>query len=285
MSRPLNEGMFLRSGRIRRRYAQRTAALEKFRVASRMRARTRTEMLRRRTFCTEVLMRKSIHRASLAALVIGAVAAASPAAWSATRRVEIRSLSGSGDYSDWLARSDGEPGAQVYASHHLDWAIPAKSRRRILTLPAAGAGAIAVPLRVHIVSTGGGTYFDAVASPPQDVAYTCTGEATHRTRATVRAKARRGGWKLRLRAIKRFAPGAPECTDTFAEDYFTWGTGGDWLAEELVGRASLPRAATRDATVEFANDPPPHDCTDVPGITPACTADLAWTAKLHVARP
>ena len=222
--------------------------------------------------------------ASLAAFVLAASGAVCPSASSAERRVDIRGLSGSGNYSDSLARTEGDPGPAVYASQHFEWAIAPNTRRRVLALPRHGRTKVAVPLQVHLVSNGGGTYVDFVVSPPREVSYTCHADAIYQTRASLLARARRDGWRLTLRSIKELEPGAPECTDEFAQDYFFWGTGGDWFAGESVARQTLAVGQSRGSTVEFTNSPPANDCTEVPGVTPACTENLAWTATLRLKR-
>ena len=78
--------------------------------------------------------------------------------------------------------------------------------------------------------------------------------------------------------------GTPECTDSYAQDYFSWGTGGDWFVDQSTAVAPLPRRKRRKVKLVFANDPVAQDCTEVPGITPACTQDLAWTATARLIR-
>ena len=217
------------------------------------------------------------------ALVLAVAAAATPAA--ASRQARVRELAGSGDYSDSLARSDGKPGAQVYSSQHFEWAIAPGSRRRALGLKRHGVTSVSVPLQMHVVSSGGGVYMDFVGSTPKEVSYTCSAESTYRTRVSLQATPAPGGrWSVRMGPLEPLQTGTPECTDSYAQDYFSWGTGGDWFVDQSTAVAPLPRGKRRKVKLVFANDPVAQDCTEVPGITPACTQDLAWTATARLIR-
>jgi hypothetical protein len=54
--------------------------------------------------------------------------------------------------------------------------------------------------------------------------------------------------------------------------------------DQSTAVAALPRGTRRKLELVMANDPVAPACTEVAGITPACSEDLAWSATLRLTR-
>jgi hypothetical protein len=230
----------------------------------------------------------SVHvRAILIAIcLLAAVSICVPPATAAERRIGVQGLSGSGVYATSLDDLDDEFGPLSYVSQQFDWRLVVpQAGRTTLRLPERGGTRLRMLVEMHVVSSGGGIFFDLASSPPRTIQYTCQAERTYRARSLIEVRRRANGWRAALTPATELLPGAPTCEGVAAEDVlWSWPTGTDWFAATMRRERPLTAKQAGGGTLSYASGPRERDCTEVPGVTHRCVETLTWTARVRLVR-
>ena len=217
-------------------------------------------------------------RLTVTAITALGLLAAAPASAAPPTLVPV-AFEGSGEQTIIYDYNNDEGGPILTFNQHFDWRLAGAGRP--LRLPKRGGTSATLPIQVRVISAGGGTFGDFERG---DVQYTCSADRSYRTRATLRVRAVRSGWRLTLQALKGLDPGPPACTDATAGQGFSWPTGGDWFVQRLRDGGRVGRTPARRLAVRIGSSETSHDCSDDPRISLRCVEAVRWSGRLQLRR-